>query len=125
VVVAVAVPEAAVIVAVPALTPVNKPPVLTVATAGVSVDQHTVLPVQVVPPLSVRGFPLLSVAAAVSWAVKPMLTVGLGGSITMLETVGFTKNPRQLTARANVARAAKAPASRSFDFLDAINLDAP
>ena len=32
VVVAVAVPEAAVIVAVPALTPVNKPPVLTVAT---------------------------------------------------------------------------------------------
>jgi hypothetical protein len=66
VVVALAVPDAAVIVAVPALTPVNRPPTLTVATLGVSLDQHTTVPVQVVPPVRVSGFPLLSVPAAVN-----------------------------------------------------------
>ena len=30
--------------------------------------------------------------------------------------VGFTKKPRQLAARASVARAAKAPIRRRFDF---------
>jgi hypothetical protein len=49
-----------------------------------------------------------------------MLTVGLGGSITMLVTVGLTKNPVQLTARAKVASTAKAPASRSLYFVDDI-----
>ena len=66
VVVALAVPEAAVIVVVPAETPVRRPPVLTVATPGVELDQHTVSPVQLVPPESVTAFPSLSVPAAVS-----------------------------------------------------------
>jgi hypothetical protein len=66
VVVALAVPEAAVMVLVPAATPVSNPPVEIVATPGVSLDQHTVVPVQLVPPLKVRAFPLLSVPAAVS-----------------------------------------------------------
>ena len=120
VVVALAVPDAAVTVLVPAETPVSSPLVDTVATLGVSLDQHTVVPVQLVPPVKVSGFPLLSVPAAVSSLVSPMLTVGFGGSITMLDTVGFTKNPVQLTASAKVASTAKAPASRSLFFVDDI-----
>jgi hypothetical protein len=40
--------------------------------------------------------------------------------MVMLETVGFWKKPVQLTARARVASAAKAPARRSLYFGDAI-----
>jgi hypothetical protein len=122
VVVALTVPEAAVIVLVPAVTPVKRPPVLTVATPGVALDQHTVVPVQLVPPVRVSGFPSLSVAAAVSWVLNPMLTEGLGGSIVMLATVGFTKNPRQLMARASVASAASATANWSFFLVDDIKV---
>jgi hypothetical protein len=120
VVVAVAVPEAAVMVLVPAETPVSRPPVVMVATAGVSLDQHTVVPLQLVPPVKVIELPLLSVPAAVNVAVNPWLTVGLGGSIVMLETVGFTKKPVQLMVKASVARKAKAPARRSLFFVDDI-----
>ncbi len=120
VVVALAVPDAAVMVLVPTATPVSSPPVETVATLGVSLDQHTVVPVQLVPPVKVSGLPLLSVPAAVSCRVFVTLTVGLGGSITILVTVGFTKNPLQLTARARVASAANAPARRSLFLVDDI-----
>jgi len=90
VVVAVAVPDAAVIVDVPAETPVTSPPVLIVATLGVALDQHTMSPVQLVPPLRVvGGSPKLSVPIAVSGVVCPMLTVGFGGSIVTLLMVGF------------------------------------
>ena len=121
VVVALAVPEAAVMVLVPVETPVTSPPAVIVATEGVSLDQHTVVPVQLVPPVKVSEFPLLSVPAAVSCRVFATLTVGLGGSITILVTVGFTKKPVQLTASANVASAAKAPARRSLVFVDDID----
>jgi hypothetical protein len=50
VVVALAVPDAAVMVLVPAETPVSSPPVEIVATLGVALDQHTVVPVQLLPP---------------------------------------------------------------------------
>ena len=53
VVVALAVPEAALMVLVPAETPVSSPPVVMVATLGVALDQHTVVPVQLVPPVRV------------------------------------------------------------------------
>jgi len=39
--------------------------------------------------------------------------------------VGFTKNPRQLTARASVASAAKAQVKRNFDFSEGIFVAAP
>jgi hypothetical protein len=120
VVVAVAVPDAAVMVLVPAETPVNVPPVLIVATVGVALDQHTVVPVQVVPPVRVSGFPLLSVPAAVKCVVRPMLTVGFGGSIEMVDTVGFTKNPVQLTVITMIPRIPNAPARRSLCFSDDI-----
>jgi hypothetical protein len=123
VVVALAVPEAAVIVLVPAETPVSNPLFDTVATEGVALDQHTVVPVQLVPPVKVSGFPLLSVPAAVNCWVSLTLTVGSGGSITMLETVGFVKNPVQLILRARAASAAKAPAAQNLLFLDAIVIE--
>jgi len=119
VVVALAVPDAAVMVLVPAETPVNVPPVLMVATLGVSLDQHTVVPVQLVPPVRVMGLPLLSVPAALNCVESPTLTVGLGGRIEMVETVGFTKNPVQPTPRAKIRSAANEPAMRSL-FLDGI-----
>lgn len=122
VVVAVAVPEAAVMVLVPADTPVSRPPVLMVAMLGVALDQHTVVPVQLVPPVRVSALPLLSVPAAVNCVVSPWLTVGLGGRMEMLEMVGLTKKPVQLTARAKVARRANAPARRSLCFADDINI---
>ena len=103
VVVALAVPDAAVMVAVPAETPFRAPPVLTVATLVSELDQHTVVPVQLVPPVSVIALPLLSVPAAVSVVVNPTLTLGSGGSIVMVETVGFTKNPLQPTPAAKIS----------------------
>ena len=120
VVVALAVPDAAVMVLVPCEIPVIVPPVLIVATLGVALDQHTTVPVQVVPPVRVSGFPLLSVPAAVKGRVSPTLTVGFGGSIAMVDTVGLTKNPVQLMASARVASAARAPAKRRLWLLDDI-----
>lgn len=124
VVVAVIDPEAAVMVDVPAESPVNRPPVEMDATVGSELDQQTVLPVQLVPALSDPVLPSLKVAAAVICCVAalgPKATVGLGGSIVMLETVGFWKKPVQLTARVNIARAAKAPARRTLCFVDDIS----
>jgi len=118
--VALAVPEDAVIVVVPAETPVSRPPVVMVATVGVPLDQHTVVPLQLVPPVKVIALPLLSVPAAVNCVVSPWLTVGLGGSIVMADTVGFTKKPVQLMVKASVARKAKPPARRILCFVDDI-----
>lgn len=123
--VALAVPEDAVMVLVPAETPLTRPPVLIVATLGVSLDQHTVVPVQLVPAVRVIAFPLLSVPAAFNCTVSPMLTVGAEGSIAMLETVGFTKNPLHPTPMANKASVAKAPARRSFCLFDDIRSTLP
>jgi len=118
--VALAVPEDAVMVLVPAEIPVSRPPVVMLATVGVALDQHTVVPLQLVPPVKVIALPLLSVPAAVNCVVSPWLTVGLGGSMVMADTVGFTKKPVQLMVKASVARKAKAPARRSLFFVDDI-----
>jgi hypothetical protein len=47
------------------------------------------------------------------------------GATTSELRVGFTKNPRQLTARAKVASAAKAQITRSLDFSECILVAAP
>jgi hypothetical protein len=52
-------PDAAVMVVVPAETPVSKPPVVMVATEVSELDQQTVLPVQLVPPVKVPELPSL------------------------------------------------------------------
>jgi hypothetical protein len=59
VVVPVIAPEAAVMVVVPTEIPVSRPPVLILATVGSELDQHTVLPVQLVPPVKVPVLPSL------------------------------------------------------------------
>lgn len=125
VVVALAVPDEAVTVLVPAETPDSNPPVEIVATVGVSLDQHTVEPVQLVPAVRVSAFPLLSVPAALNCWVCPMLTVGFEGSMVMLETVGFTKNPVHPTPKASTSSAEKAPARSSFRLFDGILVDTP
>src|SRR5271155_577114 len=115
-------PEAAVMVDVPTETPVNKPPVLMVATDGSELDQHTAVPVQLVPPVRVPLLPSLKVAAAVSCSgldPGPKPTVGVGGSIVIVDTVGFTKNPLQPKPRAKIRSVANEPAMRSL-FLDGI-----
>jgi hypothetical protein len=49
----VAVPEDAVMVALPTETPLSNPPLLMVAMVVSELDQHTVVPVQLVPPVRV------------------------------------------------------------------------
>jgi hypothetical protein len=59
VVVPLTVPEDAVMVVVPVVTPASKPPVEMVATLVSELDQQTVLPVQLVPPVRVPVLPSL------------------------------------------------------------------
>jgi hypothetical protein len=118
--VALAVPDDAVIVALPTVIPFSSPPDVIVAVLVSELDQQTVVPEQVVPPVNVYEFPSLSVPAAFNCSVWPWLTLGLEGSIVMEVIVGFWKNPRQLMASARVARAAKAPATRRLVFRDDI-----
>ena len=64
-------------------------------------------------------------AAALNCRVDATLTDGVGGSIVIVDTVGFWKKPLQLTARAKVESAAKAMASRSLCFMDDIVVETP
>jgi len=48
----------------------------------------------------------------------PERIVGVAGDTVIELTMGFTKNPRQLMARASVASAANALISRSLDFME-------
>jgi hypothetical protein len=105
----------AVIVAVPVATDVTSPLVLIVANpVGLIVQLTDGLPV--LPSLNVPTANICTVLFVV-----PVLIVGDGGPTAIELSVGFTKNPRQLPARAKVASAAKAATSRSFDFVNDIS----
>jgi hypothetical protein len=52
--------------------------------------------------------------------VGPASIVAVEGATDIEVSVGFTKNPRQFTARARVASAANAPARRSWCLIDDI-----
>jgi hypothetical protein len=89
-------------------------------------------PVPVPEMLQVTGVllfePSLNVPTANIWTVLstfPVKIDGETGPIEREDSVGFTKNPRQLIARARVASAAKAPISRSWDFIDDIVSETP
>ena len=72
--------------------------------------------------------PSLKVPTADIWTVLLVVPVwmdGDAGATTSELSVGFTKNPRQLTARAKVAKAAKAQVMRSLDFSEGIFVAAP
>lgn len=102
-------------VAVPSETPASEPPALMVATDGVSLDQER-------PLVTAPVLPSLKVPKTESGGTNVVLisTCGEAGEIVIAVSVGFTKKPRQLPARANVASAPKAPASRSFCLVDDI-----
>lgn len=118
--VAVALPEDAVIVALPVAMPLSNPPLVMVAVLVSELDQHTVVPVQLVPPVRVYVFPSLSVPTALSCSVLSTLTDGVAGSIVIDVMVGFTKNPVQLTARTKVASVENTPVRRSLFLVDDI-----
>jgi hypothetical protein len=72
--------------------------------------------------------PSLKLAVALIWTVLlvvPASIVDVEGTTVIEVSVGFTKNPRQLMARARVTSAAKAPTKRSFDVIDDIFVQAP
>jgi hypothetical protein len=104
--------EVAVIVVVPSTREVTRPLALIVAMpVGLVLQVTDGLPV----------LPSLKVPDAVIWTVFPVVPVsivGVAGPTEIEDNVGFTKNPVQLTARANVANTPKAPASRSLVFAD-------
>jgi len=101
--------EVAVTVAVPMLADVTKPEVEIVATeVGLMVQPTEGL---------VAELPSLLVPTACIWTVLPVFPiwmVGDAGPTEMLVSVGFTKNPVQLTAKARVVSAAKAPMRRGL-----------
>ena len=106
----------AVTVALPVETDVTNPLLLIVAidpSLGLMLHVTGVLPV----------LPSLNVAKVVICTVLPVFPtsmVGVGGPTAIEVSVGFTKNPLQLTARARVVSAAKAPMSRILCFVDDI-----
>ena len=108
--------EVAVTVAVPMATDVTKPEVEIVATpaAGVRLQETDGL-LLVLPSLLTPNAVICTVLVVV-----PVRMVGVGGPTAIEESVGLTKKPLQLTAKASVASAAKAPARRSLCFADDI-----
>ena len=107
--------EVAVTVDVPMATDVTKPVVEIVATPMGAMLQETGGLLLVLPSLLVPNTVICTVLLVV-----PVRMVGDGGPTAIEDSVGFTKNPLQLTAKASVASAAKAPARRSLCFADDI-----
>jgi len=106
--------DAAVTVADPVATEVTRPFELIVAVDVGSMVQLTEgLPV----------LPSLKVPTANIWTVLfvlPVSMVGEAGPTANDESVGFTKKPRQLAARARVASTENAPIKRKFVFFNDI-----
>ena len=100
--------EVAVTVAEPVATDVTKPVALIVAVLAGVMDQLTegcpVLPSLKVP---------VAIICTVLFVV-PVWMLGVAGPTVIEESVAFTKNPRQLAAKAKAIRAAKVPVRRTF-----------
>src|SRR5260370_25911762 len=99
---------------VPGLPPVTKPD------EGSIVATEPLVPVELMFVSSQATFLvscerllLLSVPQACMDSVLPTATEGVGGCKLMLCSLGFGQKPVQLTAKASIARAAKAPMRRS------------
>ena len=110
----------AVTVAVPVATEVTNPPGLIVATVLLGLMLQVTAGFPVLPSLKVPTANICTVLL-----VLPVWMLGDAGPTAMDDKVGFTKNPRQLTASAKVASAAKAPLSRSFCLFDGIRVQTP
>src|SRR3984893_4413977 len=105
------VPDWAVIVAVPVATPATWPEPLIVATLPSELVQTT-------PEVRVFVLPSLYVPVAVICCVEPTGRLKPVGPTVTVVSVGFTKKPRQPRLKAKIASAAKAPAMRSFCWVD-------
>jgi hypothetical protein len=77
---------------------------------------------ETLPEMLPAELPSVFVPKALSWVEPPRGTVGVEGEIVIEASCCGGKNPRQLTASANVARAARAPANWSFLLVDDIGL---
>lgn len=110
-------PALPVIVAEPMVTPVAKPPAV-METALESLED------QVTPEVSCFWLPSVYVPVADIWMLWLSVRVACGPIVTPV-SVGFTKNPRQLAAKANVASAANAPINRSFCIFEDIIIRLP
>ena len=111
--------EVAVTLAVPVLTEVTNPLVSIVAilpSEGLMLQETEGL-VVVLPSLLVPNTVICTV-----FPVGPVWMVGDTGPTDKDEIVGFTKNPVQLTAKANRLSAARAPRRRSVRFGDDIGM---
>lgn len=96
------------------------PPVVMATTVVSELDQQTVFPLQLVPPVRVDVLPSWKVPVADICWLAPWLILGVGGSTVIVVRVGFTKNPVQLMVKASATRRAKVPARRSFCLVDDI-----
>src|ERR1700736_3292069 len=105
------VPDWAVIVAVPAATPVTLPEPLILATFPSELVHTT-------PEVRVFVLPSLYVPVAVICCVEPTGRLKPVGLTVTVVSVGFTKKPRQPRLNAKIASAAKVPARRRFCLVD-------
>ena len=112
--------EVAVTVAAPVATDVTSPVLETVATVVGVMVQVTDGLLLVLPSVLVPNTVICTVLF-----VLPVSIDGLAGPTASELNVGFTKNPVQLAARANIPRATKAPTKRKFFFFDDIPVSTP
>ena len=109
--------EVAVTVAVPTLADVTRPLAEIVATELGSMLHATDGLLLVLPSLFVPNAVICTVLF-----VFPVSIVGLAGPTESELSVGFTKNPLQLTANASVASTLNAPIKRRLDLFDDITM---
>jgi len=104
-------------VAVPVATDVMSPVLETVAVVVGDIVQVTDGLLVVLPSLLVPNTVICTVLLVV-----PVSIVGLAGPTARELSVGFTKKPVQLTARASDAKTANAPIKLKFDLFDDISI---
>jgi hypothetical protein len=100
--------DVAVTVAEPVATDVTKPVALIVAVVAGVMDQLT----EGCPVLPSLKVPVAIICTVL--LVVPVWMLGVAGPTVIEERVGFTKNPRQLAAKASAIRAAKVAVRRTF-----------
>jgi len=100
------------------LVEVTRPEAFMLAAVGLPLAGAMVQLTEALPVLPSLKLPVALICTVL--LVGPASIVALEGAIDIEVNVGFTKNPRQLTARARAASAATAPATRSWCLIDDI-----
>jgi hypothetical protein len=100
------------------LVEVTRPEVFMLAAIGPPLAGTIVQLTEALPVLPSLKLPVALICTVL--LVGPASIVAVEGATDIEVNVGFTKNPRQLTARARAASAATAPATRSWCLIDDI-----